>query len=269
MNKILLALVMTAAIFFSIESCMQKAPSQQSVISIDGTWVVVAIDGEVVEDASLMPIITIVDNSLLQGALSCNSIRANVNLHPKGEGTVSFESVASTKRLCRNMAVENAFLSNLSKIERYTVENRVEDRKYLLVDFRDKNGNVLLTAKRMGDNKSVEAMNTLRGEWVIYSLGTDTILDEITLPFIVDPSTESINGHTGCNSFGGTILLNGAHGVTFPSIAATQAMGDDEQNERESLLMKALNNTTAWNEDSNGRVHFTDSLGHTLFIIER
>ncbi|MDO4462655.1 MAG: META domain-containing protein [Bacteroidia bacterium] len=269
MKKILLALVVAAALFFSIESCMQNGSTRQDVVSIDGTWIVVSVLGDIIDDPSLMPVITIEDNSQVQGALPCNSMHAKVKLFPSGKGTVHFDSIGTTKRLCRNMSVENAFLEVLSKIEKYEVESFSGNAAELLVDFQDKNGKSLVEAKKMGDNTTSEAISVLHGEWVIYALGADTIIGQITLPFIVDPASESISGHTGCNSFGGTISLHGAHGVTFPSIAATQALGDNEQNSRDSLIISALKNTTAWSEDTEGRVKFSDSLGHTLFVVER
>ncbi len=272
MKTIMKTLAVAGVCGLAMQSCDQGA-AKGDLDSVTGTWIVISVDDNEITDSNEEPIITIDGNGGVQGTLGCNSMHSTVKVDFDGKGTIKFEGIGSTKKLCRNMEVENATLQALEKVCKYSLTTKssgeASGAKDVVLQMKDDKGKTLIEAVKLGDNTSVDAMMLLRGEWVIYSVGQDTLVTDVTLPFIVDPASESVNGHTGRNSFGGTMLLKGAHGVSFPVIASTGALGDDEQNERESLLMKALNNTSAWKEDSAGRVHFTDSLGHTLFVIER
>lgn len=257
----------------TLASCDQSAANSSGEKSVAGTWVVIAVGDNAISDADQVPIITINYDGVVQGTLGCNNLMSNAKIDADGQGSLRFGNLGTTKRLCRNMEIEEGVVSALEKVRKYSIGLREKENapaiKDEILEMKDEKGKTLIEALKLGDNTSADAMIRLKGDWVIYSLGRDTISTNVTLPFIVDPVSESVNGHTGCNSFGGTIVLKGAHGVSFPAIATTKAMGDDEQNQREEELMNALNNTSAWKEDSFGRVHFTDSLGHTLFIIER
>lgn len=267
------SLAIIASVAF-LASCTEPKKGDEKHNPVEGTWVIVAVDGMEIGTAGEQPIVTFEGDGSINGTLGCNTWNATAIVDSLGAGNISIKTVGTTKKLCPDMVVENTVLRTVGKIEKYEIASITEEEDEageggVFLQMFNKEGRIVMVAKKLGDNTPVDAMVALRGEWIVYQIGDEQVTTDQTLPFIIDPSTESVNGHTGSNSYGGTVVLKGSHGITFPAIALTQAMGSDEENAREKALMDAINNTTAWKESGDGRIHFVDKLGKTMFVVER
>lgn len=266
-------LAIVASVAFALEACTENKNGEKHT-PVEGTWVIVAVDGMEISSAGEQPIVTFEGDGNINGTLGCNNWHATAIVDSLAEGNIAIKTVGTTKKLCPDMVVENTVLRVVNKIQKYDIatisqeEDEAGEGGTYLQMFNNE-GRIAMVAKKLGDNTPIDAMVALRGEWILCQIGDERINSDQTLPFIIDPATESVSGHTGNNSYGGTVVLNGAHGVVFPAIALTQSLGDDEQNAREKALMEAMNNTTAWKEGEDGKIHFIDKLGKTMFVVER
>ena len=87
-------------------------------------WQVIGINGKAIMIAEEKPYIKLkLDNNRLQGFGGCNLLFGSYALG--SQNLVEFPMVASTKRACPNLALENEFLKMLSAVKSYAIQEGV------------------------------------------------------------------------------------------------------------------------------------------------
>lgn len=87
-------------------------------------WQVIGINGKAIMIQEDKPYIKLkLDNNRLQGFGGCNFLFGSYTLG--AEHTVGFPMLASTKRACQNLALEDEFLKMLSEVKSYAIQEGV------------------------------------------------------------------------------------------------------------------------------------------------
>ena len=116
-NGLLMAMLAGSMIMMSCGS----AKKTTSVADLAGEWEIVEVNDKPVP-AEETPFLGFnVNEGQLYGNTGCNSLMATIQLS-EGAGDLSFDAVGSTKRMCADMATEDAILQALGAVKGFTLE---------------------------------------------------------------------------------------------------------------------------------------------------
>ncbi len=166
---------------------------------LSGEWNIVKVAGEQAQSEEQAFIGLDIDGKRLYGNAGCNNVMGVIELDTLKEGMMSFSQVASTRRMCADMDLENKVMFALEKVAGY--EKAPEGLALV-----DAEGKTLMTLARRAEQVSV---NNLAGEWVIKS--AEGVVPEILdkTPFLSFDVTEmTVRGNGGCNIINGSFSHN-------------------------------------------------------------
>lgn len=118
--------------------------THQNFEFLNGTWKVIAIDGEEV-NIEKMKLVFDVDEHKIHGNTGCNVLNGKLETDMDVPNSISFESIAVTMMLCPEMEYQTAMLVALEEACRA----KPVDRDKVL--FIDSNGRTVLTLQRTTD----------------------------------------------------------------------------------------------------------------------
>ena len=104
---------------YSLAELVSKTPAQenQNEISLIGTWKVIQMNG--MESLKNYPTFEFVEEeNRVAGYAGCNNYFATYNL---SGSELNFSDAGSTRKMCADMSVEDAFLKKINQIARYKI----------------------------------------------------------------------------------------------------------------------------------------------------
>lgn len=110
-----------AIMMMGLVSLMACGTSKKTVpfTSLEGEWIITEVNNEEVK-AEVTPFLGFdTKEKSLYGNAGCNSLMGILEVDENKPGTLSFGSVGSTKRMCADMAAEDAILQTLGKVKGY------------------------------------------------------------------------------------------------------------------------------------------------------
>ena len=116
-KKVMLMSVLAGGLMMSCGSSQKAA----TVADLVGEWEVMEVDNKPVS-AEETPFLGFnVSEGQLYGNTGCNSLMATIKVS-ESAGELSFDAVGSTKRMCADMATEDAILQALGAVKGFTLE---------------------------------------------------------------------------------------------------------------------------------------------------
>ena len=116
-NGLLMALLASGLMMTSCGSTQKTT----SVADLAGEWEIVEVGNKPVS-AEETPFLGFnVNEGQLYGNTGCNSLMATIVMS-KNAGELSFDAVGSTKRMCADMATEDAILQALGVVKKFALE---------------------------------------------------------------------------------------------------------------------------------------------------
>lgn len=134
MKKLLLIGIILSICAFACKTSKKSANADSNTPLYETQWMLTAIDGQPVGDAPAQPFIKFKSDGNVSGKLGCNDFFGSYFVK---KDKMSVEYKGSTKKLCSNMDVENAFAAALKKdISNYAIVGdelilRVKDQEVL------------------------------------------------------------------------------------------------------------------------------------------
>ena len=121
MKKKIVMLMAVLAGGWMMMSC-GSAKKTVGIADLEGEWEIVEVDNKAVS-AEETPFLGFdVDKGQLYGNAGCNSLMASFGIS-KSANELSFDAIGSTKRMCRDMATEDAILQALGEVRGFALEN--------------------------------------------------------------------------------------------------------------------------------------------------
>ena len=118
MKNVLMMTLMTGSLMMMACGSTKKAAT---VADLAGEWEVMEVDNKPVS-AEETPFLGFnVSEGQLYGNTGCNSLMATIKVS-ESTGELSFDAVGSTKRMCADMATEDAILQALGAVKGFTLE---------------------------------------------------------------------------------------------------------------------------------------------------
>lgn len=199
---------------------------------LEGEWDITAVDGkEVAAEKDVFIKFDPAENRVY-GCAGCNRIMGAFRTGKAGR--LSFEGVASTRMLCKDMAVETAVLEALGKVKGYEGSESG-------LTLTDGKGNALLTLAK----RPAATLASLNGRWNIakvYGEAVEDIEKTEKAPFLeFDAEAKTLHGNAGCNNLNGGIGQEEGKpaSLTFDKVSITMMAGPGMT--LESEVMKAFN----------------------------
>lgn len=233
-----------------------------NVADLSGEWNVETIDSKAVatptDDDSAPFLAFDVVNSKVYGHAGCNNLSGELIT---GEGnTIDFTQLASTRRMCPDMATEQAMFDALGKTTSFTINKKGT------LELLDNNDNKVITLAKRQDQISPA---TLEGPWKITYVGdldlsTDT-LDQYTALFTPADSTAVFT--TGCNDISGK--YSGKYiDIKFDALRSTRMACPDMAVEQE--LTQLLPSVASFSPlAAENTIGLYDANGNLLVILAR
>ena len=117
MNVMLMSVLASGLLMMSCGS----AKKYVSIADLAGEWVIVEVNDKSVS-AEETPFLGFdVNEGQLYGNAGCNSLMANFDLS-KTSGELTFDAIGSTKRMCADMAMEDAILQALGEVRSFALD---------------------------------------------------------------------------------------------------------------------------------------------------
>lgn len=202
--------------------------------ALEGEWNVVAVNGkEVAADKDAFIGLNLKENRIY-GHAGCNRIMGNIQTDKGKAGRLSFDHVASTRMLCKDMDIEQAVLEALGKVAGY----KGTEKELTLTDG---NGNALLTLGK----RPAATLASLGGKWNIakvYDEAVEEIEKTKNAPFLeFDVDEMKLHGNAGCNTVNGGIVQDEGKptSLKFDKTLTTMMAGPGMT--VESKVLKAMN----------------------------
>ncbi|WP_163714404.1 META domain-containing protein [Mangrovibacterium lignilyticum] len=184
---------------------------------LNGRWDAVKIADTVIKiprirGAGVVPQIQFdLDVMQIAGTDGCNNFTGSIQ--QIGDTSIEWGPLASTRKMCVDMTIADAFAEALNKVKQYTL-----DANKLILS--DADGNELLELV-----KATEAKVLLNDIWVAEWVDGESVSDQNTAPRLeINSSTMKAIGNDGCNNFNGKITLLTNTELTFGPIAGTRKM---------------------------------------------
>ena len=120
MNKKIVMLMAVLAGALMMVSCGRSKKSV-SVANLVGEWEILEINNQPIS-AEQIPFLGFdVNEGQLYGNAGCNSLMATIIFNEASNG-LSFDAIGSTKRMCRDMATEDAVLQALESVKSFALD---------------------------------------------------------------------------------------------------------------------------------------------------
>ncbi len=182
-------------------------------------WQLVSIgETAVVEGTSVT--LVFADDGSAGGSGGCNTYGASYSVEG---GTIAFGDVFSTLMACAEdyMAQEQAYFAALQSATTYTLS-----------------ADLLVITYGEGETLVFEALTQLPGTmWQLETLAGEDVSGIITLNFDLE---NGVHGSAGCNSYGGTVVADGA-AIGFGELVSTlMACADEQVAAQEQAYLAAL-----------------------------
>ena len=117
MNVMLMSVLASGLLMMSCGSAKKSV----SIADLAGEWVIVEVNDKSVS-AEETPFLGFeVNEGQLYGNAGCNSLMANFDLS-KTSGELTFDAIGSTKRMCADMAMEDAILQALGEVRSFALD---------------------------------------------------------------------------------------------------------------------------------------------------
>ena len=117
MNVMLMSVLAGGLMMMSCGSAKKSV----SIADLAGEWVIVEVNEKSVS-AEETPFLGFdVNEGQLYGNAGCNSLMANFDLS-KTSGELTFDAIGSTKRMCADMATEDAILQALGEVRSFALD---------------------------------------------------------------------------------------------------------------------------------------------------
>lgn len=133
------------SLFGLITTCICSCGNPQkstSIQDLQGEWIVTEVNNQVLSDTDSQPFIGFdINEKRLYGNSGCNDLNAVIVESTPGNGAISFESMASTQRMCRDMDTETMIINALSQVKSYSLND-------IILTLTDENDNELIELKK-------------------------------------------------------------------------------------------------------------------------
>ena len=116
-KKVMLMSVLAGGLMMSCGSTKKAA----TVADLVGEWEVMEVDNKPVSAEETPFLGYNVSEGQFYGNTGCNSLMATIKVS-ESAGELSFDAVGSTKRMCADMATEDAILQALGAVKGFTLE---------------------------------------------------------------------------------------------------------------------------------------------------
>lgn len=117
--KVMLMAMLACGMMFMGTGCAQKAVS---IADLAGEWEIVEVDNKPVS-AEETPFLGFnVAEKQLYGNAGCNSLMGNLETDENQPDGLSFGALGSTKRMCADMAAEDAVLQALGAVKGFALD---------------------------------------------------------------------------------------------------------------------------------------------------
>lgn len=118
--------------------CAHKAAS---IADLAGEWEIVEVNNQPVS-AEETPFLGFnVAEKQLYGNAGCNALMGNLEIDENQAGTLTFGALGSTKRMCADMATEDAILQALGTVKEYALDG-------VKLTLKDSKGSELMELKK-------------------------------------------------------------------------------------------------------------------------
>ena len=169
----------------------------------------------------------------VSGSTGCNLYSGDVTIGP---GTISMAQVSVTERACvpqEIMEQEALFLEILTSAEGFTLADEV-------LELRSADGSVSFieavpVVNAALDGTAWELDTLIEGEVAM------SVLTTTTPSLTVDTGEGSMQGTTGCNTFGGTVMIEGSE-FTLTDMTWTEIGCEPDIMRQEALILDVLQN---------------------------
>ena len=253
MKKVFLSIAMVSAL---LSSCGTANKS----VNLSGEWNIVSVSGQEVTADKDAYIGFDMEKGRLYGNAGCNNIMASVSVDAK-KNTVELSNVASTRKMCMDMKLEEQVLNALGKVTSYkTTDNGIE--------LTDAEGNILFGLEKM-DAADVKASD-LDGEWFISKVNGNAVKVVEKVPFIAfDAAAKKVHGTGGCNIFNGDFSQkkNESSSLIFGDLATTMMAGPGM--EQEGTILPEFEKVRSFIKNANGTISLLDADKKEVIVLKK
>ena len=101
--------------------CLSKKTSYEVNQRLHDIWIAKRINGNSITESNYRPTLEInLTEGKIYGSDGCNNYQGNIT--NTTESTITFGSLASTRKMCQNMTNPNAYNNAMKKVESYKLE---------------------------------------------------------------------------------------------------------------------------------------------------
>ena len=253
MKKVILSAVMTAAL---VSSCGNVAKT----VNLAGEWNIVSVEGQQVASEKDPFLGFDMEDGRLYGNAGCNAIMAQVAVDSM-KNTLELSQVGATRRMCRDMKLEQQVLAGLEKVAGYQASASG-------VELTDANGKVVFgLEKKVAPEVKVADLN---GEWIISEVEGKTVEVVEKTPFIaINVAEQTVHGTGGCNIFNGGFIqeANKPASFRFGELATTMMAGPGM--EQEGIILPALAKVRSFAVQENGTISLMDEKQNEVVVLTK
>lgn len=250
-----------ASTLAGLSSC-GSSKNAATLSSISGEWNIIEVNGATVVPApgQEFPFIGFDTKAgKVYGSSGCNRMMGSFDVHAK-PGTIDLGAMASTRRMCPDMTVEQNVLSALSQVKKYKSLGKGN-----MALCGSSNRPVVVLQKKEPSVK----LSDLNGKWMISEAGGQALPEGMeNQPFIeFNAAKKSLHGNAGCNLINGGIVTDGKNpaSISFPQLISTMMACPDM--EVESRVLKALNAVTSFGKLANGGIGLYDEANNLVLVL--
>jgi len=234
--------------------------SDDTAAAMDGEWQIIKVGKTDVPITDDMPYIHFdTSDSRFYASDGCNIINGDFTV---STGTVTFDHVMSTLRMCPEVESQQAISGAISGDKPLSVSfESTNSDDVTLMQLKTQQGKNLLTLRRSD-------MTFLNGMWQIIKIG-DKQYNNPEMNIFFDIPALKVHGNTGCNYFNGSIYTDpkAAASLNFGHMGVTR-MACPDQGVETSMLV-ALEQVCSARLSTNGEALLNDAGGTTLLVLRR
>ena len=247
MKKKILGLATVVALFTA--SCDANKKAALTLNDLSGEWSISLINGQEVT-AEEVPFLGFdIAGSKLYGSTGCNNIMGTLVADTLQPGQLQFDQVASTRRMCQDMATEELLLQALSQVAGFA-------RGEFGINLVNAEGTAVLTMEK----RELSALTLVEGKWMIKEVGSLDLSGLDEAPYIeINVNDLKMNGNAGCNLINGVIEQEPGlgHSLQFTQVISTMKACPAMDIERGLLL--ALDSVRSFAVENGALVLFDEN----------
>ncbi|MEM1327298.1 MAG: META domain-containing protein [Bacteroidota bacterium] len=182
-----------SSIEYKLVKVLEKKKDEQ--ITLDRKWVATMIRGEKLGNMDQLPTLLIDQAEMrISGNSSCNRYSANITWLSGRKMTI--DRIGSTKRMCSNMSVEQAFTTALSEVTHF----KIEGKELMLYNENDA---IVLRFQSAASEKTMQALHDI---WTTIRIDGNPINRMVKTPTLeINLNQMRIMGNDGCNEYSADI----------------------------------------------------------------